>query len=193
MRPTEQLKNEHEAIKLMMAVLEKICAKLEAKEKVPLDHLSGVVEFIKVFADKCHHAKEEDLLFVAMEEAGIPREGGPTGVMLMEHVMGRGYVRELAEAIEKYKAGDPGASLKIIESARNYINLLTPHIDKENSILYEIADMHLSEEKQKELSEKFETLENEKIGAGKHEEFHKLLENLRIYYIETNKNELETN
>lgn len=183
MKPTEQLKNEHEAIKLMMAVLEKICLKIESKENVPAEHLERIVEFIKVFADKCHHAKEEDLLFVAIEEAGIPREGGPTGVMLMEHDMGRGYVKELAEAIEKYKTGDIDASSKIIESARNYINLLTPHIDKENNILYEIADAHLSEEKQKELLEKFETLEKEKIGLGKHEEFHKLLDNLRGIYI----------
>lgn len=183
MKPTEQLKKEHEAIKLMMAVLEKICAKLELKEAVSLEHLSGIVEFIRVFADKCHHAKEEDLLFVAMEEAGVPREGGPIGVMLMEHDIGRGYVRELAEAIERYKTGDSGASSKIVESARNYINLLTSHIDKENGILYEIADMHLSEEKQKELSEKFEILEQEKIGAGKHDEFHKFLEELKGVYL----------
>lgn len=82
MKPTEQLKEEHKAIKLMLKVLEAMCRRLENKENIPKEHFEKVLEFIKVFADKCHHGKEEDLLFPAMEKAGIPREGGPLNVML---------------------------------------------------------------------------------------------------------------
>lgn len=183
MKPTEQLKEEHEAIKLMLRISEKVCEKLESGEEVDPEHLEQIVEFIKVFADKCHHGKEEDLLFTAMEEAGIPKKGGPIGVMLTEHDMGRGYVKGMSEAVAKYKGGDRKVSSAIVGNARNYIALLTQHIDKEDNILYPMADMHLSEERQKELLEEFERVEREKIGVGKHEEFHELLNHLREVYL----------
>jgi hemerythrin-like domain-containing protein len=183
MKPTEQLKEEHQAIKVMLRISEKACQKLESGEEVNPEHLEQMVEFIRVFADKCHHGKEEDLLFTAMEEAGIPKESGPIGVMLTEHDMGRGYVRGMSEAVTQYKAGDRKASSAIVENARNYIALLTQHIDKEDHILYPMADMHLSEERQKELVEEFERVEREEIGVGKHEELHQLLEHLREAYL----------
>lgn len=184
MRPTEQLKEEHQAIKLMLRISEKVCQKLESGEEVDPEHLEQIVEFIKLFADKCHHGKEEDLLFTAMEEAGIPRKGGPIGVMLTEHDMGRGYVRGMSEAVARYKASDRQALSAIAQNARNYIALLTQHIDKEDYILYPMADMHLSEDQQKELLEGFERVERERIGVGKHEEFHNLLDHLKAVYLE---------
>lgn len=184
MKPTGQLKEEHKAIKLMLRIAEKVNEKLEAGEEVNPEHLEQIVEFIRVFADKCHHGKEEDLLFVAMEEAGIPKDGGPIGVMLAEHDMGRGYVRGLSEAVARYKAGDRGVSPAIIENARNYVGLLSQHIDKEDNILYPMADMHLSEDQQEELLEGFEKVERERIGPGKHAELHKLLDHLQEVYLD---------
>lgn len=183
MHATEQLKKEHEGIKLMLSIMDEICNRLEAGEKVRTKDIDSIIEFIKTFADKCHHAKEEDLLFPAMEKAGIPREEGPIAVMLMEHDQGRGYVKGLWEAATKYKEGDQKAAFKIIENARNYINLLTQHIDKEENILYNIADMHISEKEQKELLKKFDKIEIERIGKGKHEKFHKLLQSLKKAYL----------
>ena len=104
--------------------------------------------------------------------------------MLTEHDMGRGYVKGMSEAVAKYKAGDRKASSAIVENARNYIALLTQHIDKEDNILYPMADMHLSEERQNELLEEFEVVERERIGVGKHEEFHRLLDHLGEVYLE---------
>lgn len=190
MTPTEELKKEHEAIRTMLGILERVCTKLESGAQANLHevvdpvHLEQIVEFIRVFADKCHHGKEEDLLFPAMEAAGFPRHGGPTGVMLKEHDEGRGYVRALSEAVSQFKAGDLAASVRIIQSARNYIALLDQHIEKENNVLFPMADMHLSEEKQRELSAGFERIETERVGAVKHEEFHQLLHNLKGIYFQ---------
>ena len=121
----EQLKEEHQAILLMLEVMEAVCKKLEAMEDVSIDDLNDMVKFIKEFADKSHHLKEEDLLFPAMEEAGIPREGGPIGVMLSEHTTGREYVKGLSLGIEEYARGDTNAANQIIENARNYSSLLS--------------------------------------------------------------------
>ncbi len=83
MTPTEQLKEEHQGIQLMLSILEKVCQRLESGGKVETGHLEKVLEFIQVFADKCHHGKEEDLLFPEMEKAGIPKEQGPIGPLAL--------------------------------------------------------------------------------------------------------------
>jgi hemerythrin-like domain-containing protein len=182
MRPTKELKTEHEAIKWMLRIMERVCARLESGQPVDAGQLERIVEFIQVFADRCHHAKEEDWLFVAMEKAGIPRQSGPIGVMLAEHAMGRNYVKAMSQAIAAYKAGDRPAASKIAENARGYIALLAQHIDKEDNILYPMADRALTETTQQELSEAFKEVERERIGAGRHEAFHELLRELdRVY------------
>ncbi len=184
MTPTEQLKEEHQGIQLMLSILEKVCQRLESGETVDTGHLEKILEFIRVFADKCHHGKEEDLLFPEMERAGIPKEQGPIGVMLLEHSKGRDYVRGMNEAIAGYKRNEANVSSEFVENARNYIALLTQHIDKENNILFPWGERVLSEEQKKKLVEDFEKLEHERIGQGKHEEFHELLWHLRDVYVQ---------
>jgi hemerythrin-like domain-containing protein len=183
MTPTEQLKEEHQGITLMLKVLERVCTKMEMKEKVDLAHLEGIVEFFRVFADKCHHGKEEDLLFPEMEKAGIPKEKGPIGVMLAEHTQGRAYVRAMGEAATRYKQGEARARTEFAENGRNYITLLAQHIQKENNVLFPMGDRVLAKEKQEKLVEDFEDLEREKIGAGTHESFHELLHHLQEIYL----------
>lgn len=175
MTPTEQLKNEHQAVLSALEILEKICQKLEAREKVEPKHQEEILEFIKIFVDKCHHGKEEDLLFPAMEKAGIPKEQGPIGMMLIEHDMGRKFVGGMSENISNPE--------KFIENARGYIGLLRQHIEKENNILYQMADTHLSKDEDNVLLKEFDKLELERIGQGKHEEFHKMLERLEGVYL----------
>jgi|YNPNPStandDraft_1061719.scaffolds.fasta_scaffold126390_1 hemerythrin-like domain-containing protein len=184
MRATELLMEEHRAIETMLRILEGVCQRLQAGETVDAEHLERILEFIRVFADQCHHGKEEDLLFPAMEMAGIPREGGPIGVMLIEHTQGREYVKGMSNAVSRYQAGESKAASDFIANARGYIALLRQHISKEDNILYRMADMHLTAEKQEELLKQFERVERERIGPGKHEQFHQLLEQLGKIYAE---------
>ena len=123
MKATEELKEEHKAIKLTLSILSNVSQKLESGKKVDQEDLDSILDFIKTFADKCHHGKEEDLLFVAMENVGIPRDRGPIGVMLKEHEMGRSYVRNMSEAVDKYKAGELSYSSQFVENAKRYIEL----------------------------------------------------------------------
>ena len=181
MKPTEQLKAEHEGIKLMLRIFEKVCTK---PDEINQAHFIKMLEFLKIFVDKCHHGKEEDLLFPAMEEAGIPKESGAIKYTLEEHQTGRGYIKGMSEAFDKFKLGDRKASSRIAENGKSYIGLLIPHIEKENTILFPMADKVLSQAKQVELEEEFEKLEVERIGLGKHEEFHKLLHQLKEIYLD---------
>jgi len=182
MGPIEQLTKEHKTIKRMLAALGGMCAALEGGKAVPAEDFEKAVEFIRVFADKRHHGKEEDLLFPALEELGMPREQGPIGVMLHEHGMGRDFVRGLAEAAARLKAGDMTAAEAVVENARGYAALLDQHIDKEDGILYPMAEAHLSGAKMAELAGKFEAVERR---VGREAEFLALVDRLEKAYLET--------
>ena len=182
MKATEQLRDEHEAAKLMLRILERAAARLESGQDVSHDDLAQILAFITGFLDSCHHAKEEEHLFPALEEAGIPREGGPIGMMLKEHDMGRGYVEGMRDAIALYASGDRAAMPRIAEHAGRYVRHLAQHIEKENMVLFPMADAHLSPETQERLIKDFDRLEHEKIGAGRHDEFHRMLHRLKGLY-----------
>ena len=175
----DRLKEEHQKILLMLQVLEAVCKKLEAGEDVNKNDLNKMVDFIKIYADKSHHHKEEDLLFPAMVEAGIPKEGGPIGVMLAEHTMGRNFVQGMSQALEEFPSGSADASPKIVSNARGYIDLLTDHIYKEDNILYPMAEMHITAERHNELLEEFEQVITDKIGIDKHKELIETLNQLK--------------
>lgn len=183
MKATQQLKDEHEGIKLMLKIMEKISDDLENGKKLNIEHYGKIIDFIKGFADKCHHGKEEDILFPAMVNHGIPNEGGPIAVMLNEHQLGRDHIKSLSSSFEDFKIGNKSASIGIISSSIGYVQLLRNHIEKENNILFPMADRVLNEEEQKKIFDAFEKLEVEKIGIGKHDEYHKLLKELKNIYL----------
>ena len=88
MKATDELRKEHQGIELMLRVLQAVAEKFKRGERVNTEHLDGILEFLSIFVDKCHHGKEEEFLFPALEAAGVRREDGPIGVMLSEHEQG---------------------------------------------------------------------------------------------------------
>ncbi len=173
MRPTDDLKNEHEAVLVMLSILAKVAERLEQKAVVPPEHFGQILDFLRGFVDKCHHGKEETALFPAMEGAGVPKDGGPIGVMLAEHEVGRGLVRQMA-------AGKDDRAFARV--AQDYVALLRQHIAKENGVLFPMADKVLSAETQGRLERDFEEIEEKVVGAGKHEQYHAMLHALESFY-----------
>ncbi len=183
MKATQELKNEHEGIEIMLRILEAVSGKLARDEQIPVDHLDGILEFLSVFVDKCHHGKEEEFLFPALEAAGIQRDGGPIGVMLHEHEQGRTLVSGFKAAAADYATGNKAASIGMRKHVDEYAALMTRHIAKENTVLFPMGDKMLETGKDVELFEAFEQLERERIGVGKHEAFHRLLDRLQNVYL----------
>jgi hemerythrin-like domain-containing protein len=182
MTATEQLRHEHEAMTLALSILEKLCQRLADGEEVNTEHFGQVLEFTQVFADQCHHGKEEEFLFPALEAAGIPEAGGLFSVM-SEHEQCRVLIRQLAACWQKHRSGDRAAAAAVIASARNYSAFLHAHIFEENNVLFPMAEARLSADIQRRLLEQFERLEIECIGAGRHEQFHKTLDFLKQTYL----------
>jgi hemerythrin-like domain-containing protein len=183
MKATEELKNEHQGIQLMLRVLDQIASKAERKESIRQDHLSDILEFLTVFVDTCHHGKEEDFLFPALETAGVQRRNGPIGLLLEEHETGRSLVAKIRSAAPSLPLGSNAASESFLTAVRGYIDLLTKHIEKEDTILFPMAEEKLDAAVDAKLYESFEQLEHERIGEGKHEEFHRLLAMLEQEYL----------
>jgi len=181
MKPTAQLKDEHHDIKLMLQILEKICAKIEHGEKVKKAHLESIMEYFSAFVGDCHLAKEEDMLFPAMEKAGVPKGGGPIGDLRVVHTIARSYISVMNEAVLKYPA-DVSNAKTFTQNAREYIELLKAHIDTED-MLFPLAENYISEEGKKNLAEEFKQFERTRIGSSKQTKFHKLLNRMKTTYL----------
>lgn len=175
---TAVLRSEHDAILQMLEATEEAVRLLYRGEGVDPETLAGLLEFFRLFADRCHHGKEEDLLFPALEKKGLPRAGGPIGVMLDEHEQGRSLLRELGEAGQAYAQGASEAGRRWAEAARAYVTLLRQHIHKENNVLFLVAENLLSDAEQQQLARAFEKVEEERMGAGTHERLHALMDRL---------------
>jgi hemerythrin-like domain-containing protein len=174
MLPTDELKNEHRVIERMMKLLWDASNRLERGNEIDPEFFVNAGDFFSNFADKCHHAKEEKLLFEKMMERGVPRDVGPIPVMLSEHTDGRMHVRKITELAGK-KLG-PKELAQLVENGRDYVSMLTKHIQKEDSILYPMANDVLTARDQRELEEGFDKIEKEIMGPGVHERYHKMIE-----------------
>lgn len=176
---TAPLRDDHEAILSMLEVIERTVALLEAGQAVEAWVLDGLLEFIQVFVDRCHHGKEETVLFPALEAKGIPRAGGPIGVMLAEHEEGRGLVQRMEEAARAYASGTTTAGRDYATNAARYAGLLRQHIHKENNILFAMADACITAEEQRELSAGYDRIEEQRMGPGACQRLHAKMEQLR--------------
>lgn len=169
------LREEHQVILRVLRVLGRLVSKSERGEGLELSSLRQCVEFFRFFADACHHAKEEDLYFPALEARGIPRENGPIGTMMYEHTLARGFVRDMDVALDDFECGQDEAEGEFRTAARLYIELLNNHITcKEDNVLFKMGDKVLTEQDQSLLCSKFCEAGCRSFGGKSREELEQL-------------------
>ena len=184
MNPINELLAEHEAVRTTLNILKRMGQDIDEAGRINHpEHLEQLFDFFSTFVDRCHHSKEEELLFPALEEVGVSRDGGPVGVMLKEHQQGRDLVAKMKTAVSQYLNGDTEAVKGFRQLVNDYTTLLDYHIDKENNVLFPLALKHLPESKLAELKKGFDRIETEKIGAGKHAAFHRMMDSLGDLYL----------
>ncbi len=179
MKATEILMEEHRVIERVLTSLETMANRVASGKNAQPGFFLEAADFIKGFADGCHHRKEEGVLFIAMEKAGIPKQGGPIGVMLAEHEQGRAFTRGMGEAAQRWQAGDQSARTAVVQNALGYASLLHQHIFKENNILFPLADRTIPLERQEKVVADFEHVEHKETGEGIHEKYLALAEALK--------------
>lgn len=173
---TEVLKEEHRSIKGMLELMERVAEKTSQGQQASPEVMAKLMEFIRLFIDQCHHSKEEEVLFPLLEKRGVPRAGGPLGVMLMEHDRARVLIHEMNVETANGNSAEP--LKRWARAAWNYSDLMHEHFHKEEEVLFRMADRILSSEEQALIVDDFERLANRKIGPGKHDQLRAMMEEL---------------
>lgn len=146
MTSVDLLLEEHRLIERMLKVLEDAAGRLERGESVPASMLSGMLEFIQVYADAGHHGKEEGVFFPALAARGLEPDESAIGAFRAQHETGRALVREMREALPAAARGDSAGSQAFAASAREYIALLREHIRLEDHLFVAYALDYLSDD-----------------------------------------------
>lgn len=154
---TADLRHEHEVILQALGILERAADVLAAGQPLNESILADLGQFLRTFADRCHHGKEEDQLFPAMRAKGM---GGTLAVFLEEHEEGRGYLRTLASGASQAERA---------AAARRYVGMLREHIERENEVLFPLADGLFSAEEHGALARAYEDVELHVVGPGGHD------------------------
>jgi hemerythrin-like domain-containing protein len=149
---TSSLRRDHDLIEKVINAMELTTQLLKENKKIPQLAITQVIDFTKNFTDVCHHSKEENSLFPALEQAGMPRNMGPIAVMLMEHEVSRKIAKRMEDSANVYF--ESGDSSRLVSDMAEYIDHIRQHLWKENNRLFMMADMRLqgvSEEVSKKL------------------------------------------
>ena len=172
---TQTLVDEHSLILRMIALLEKNAPRTATGDYSNWQFYLDGVDFIRKYADRFHHAKEEDVLFAALVKNGMPRENSPVAAMLMEHDQGRAYVLGMETAVKEALGGHAGRENTIAENALAYAALLRDHIAKEDDILYPLAERVIPEAMRAEITTGYQRAEAE-ADADFSEHYRQLIE-----------------
>jgi hemerythrin-like domain-containing protein len=155
-RPTAYLSREHELILRVLSVLERILDEGDEVGRIHGADGAEVLDFLRTFADRCHHAKEEDLLFPRLQARGWPGEQGPAAVLVMDHHEERAHLRGLALQLGAAARGDVEALAAFSSLARCYVALVRDHLAHEDREVFPLAERLLDRREKEELARAFE-------------------------------------
>ncbi|OCL26501.1 hemerythrin [Orenia metallireducens] len=179
MESIKLLVEEHKNIKRVLKVVRKLSIKVFESGEVDFASFYNGIDFIRNYADKHHHNKEEEILFKKLsEELGEPLASGPISAMFSEHDLGRLFIYNLEQALKAVKAGNGEAKVDIIANAVAYTDLLYRHIDKEDNAIYIYGEKNLSQDSLAEVEEACKKVEIEASQQGIQDKYLKLIDDL---------------
>jgi hemerythrin-like domain-containing protein len=189
-RASVDLRREHVHVLRMLKIMEAIRPRMAGGDVPPPEDWADIVTFLRVFVDRCHHGKEERVLFPAVMQAGNEETRRLVEELLIEHVEGRRLVTALAAAAgtDPVLPGDPQEKRRFDPTAADeamtgYITLIRPHIVHEEKRLFPTADSILAPELQESLQGEYDIIEREVTGAGMHEAFEETVNRLKAKYL----------
>ncbi|WP_099469432.1 hemerythrin domain-containing protein [Konateibacter massiliensis] len=185
MYSVELMVMEHDNILRLIDVVRAACCQVIEGRDVNDEDFRKMIEFARNYADKHHHGKEEQILFLEMTNhlgtvgANLIQHG-----MLVEHDLGRRYMMDLEAALNQYKE-EPKTEykLEILANAAGYANLLTRHIGKENEVVYTYAEKSLAEDILKSVDERVKVFEDEATENKIQEKYLSILKELEEKYL----------
>jgi hemerythrin-like domain-containing protein len=158
MMPIAPMMIEHRLIERMIEVMRTELDRFLQEKKAYPDLILTFVDFVRTYADRCHHGKEEYILFRELEKKDLSKEHRDTmGQLIKDHKWARQQTGDLVEATEKYAAGDEGMFLIITARLKALTDFYPQHIEKEDKHFFLPVMRYFSkEERDAMLQEGFE-------------------------------------
>ena len=181
----EVLVKEHDNIMRLAKVMRKASLAILEGREVCVNDFYDMVDFVRNYADKHHHGKEEDILFLYMrEELGKVGENLIQHGMLVEHDLGRLHIKQLYEALQEYRQSQSAmAKLDIITNAVSYSDLIKRHIAKENEVVFIYGEKNISEDSRNKVNMLTKEMEDKAEIEGIQRKYIELLEHLENSYL----------
>jgi len=133
MMPIGPLMIEHRVIERMIAALRAELSAIEQTGTVDVGFLAAAVDFLRRYADQCHHGKEELILFREVRRKPLqPEHAATLAELIDEHTVGRAAVGRLVAAIDAYRRGDAVRTHEVAERLRTIVDFYPAHIRKED-------------------------------------------------------------
>ncbi len=156
MQPVGPLMIEHRLIERMIKLMSQELQKIRQQPQTDTAFIDQALDFIKTYADKCHHGKEEDILFRDLAKKPLSGEYQKIlNELIAEHKYARGIVGVLAAAEEKYLSGDKTSLNEIIGSIDKLIAFYPKHIEKEDKNFFLPVMQYFSEQEQEAMLKEF--------------------------------------
>jgi len=164
---------EHRLIERMLSVIRNALSEIEARHKVDPVFVDTAVDFIRVYADRTHHGKEEDILFRELKNKPLTAEDRKTMEELMEeHVFGRQTTKALVEANTRYRNGDQSALNDIADNLQTLTEFYPRHIEKEDKVFFPSSRNYFTDEEDQAMLTAFREFDRKMI----HEKYESLVD-----------------
>jgi hemerythrin-like domain-containing protein len=164
---------EHRLIERMIAVIRNALAQTGSTHTVDPLFVDSAADFIRTYADRTHHGKEEDILFRDLKKR--PLSVADQRVMeelIEEHVFGRQTTRALVEANGRYRNGDESALEDIANRLRTLVEFYPKHIEKEDKIFFPAARAYFTDAEEQAMLSEFWEFDRKMI----HEKYERLVQ-----------------
>jgi hemerythrin-like domain-containing protein len=166
---------EHRLIERMLGLVKKEAGRIRDTNEINSVFLDNAVDFIRIYADRTHHGKEEDILF--RDLANKPMTDDEKRIMaelLEEHVLGRETVRDLVDAKKRHFSGDASALAIVTQKLELLVNFYPKHIEKEDKVFFPAMMKYFSPDEQERMLAEFREFDRNMI----HEKYKSLVEEL---------------
>jgi hemerythrin-like domain-containing protein len=175
--PTGPLVHEHRVIERMIALMREQVAAIAESGHADSAFIDIATDFIRTYADRCHHGKEEDILFRELGTKELaPDIAEAMADLVRDHVRGRELTRRLGEAGRAYAQGEPSALPEIESALRELVDFYPRHIEKEDRHFFKACLAYLTDEEQRAVLHEYEAFDRDLI----HEKYRGVVERLEM-------------
>ena len=183
MKPTDNLITEHKEICELLNIMSVIAENIKSKDVFYPNDVDEIIDSMIILLDKSHHGKEEDVFYPELILSGILKEKAPLSINNNEHMLAKRYLNEISSCVVNCKIGIDFSGELLADSLTNCVDVIHNHIQREEEIVFPLANEAFSIEKQNEIYKKFEDIEQKNIRHNFNDHLNKLVNNLNNKYL----------